>query len=64
MKINCCRIKLILKAYLNHMKMLWILKVYLFKLKKLMIDFREKNKGSNRDLIIEKTKLYQILMTW
>ena len=64
MKINCCRIKLILKAYLNLMKMLWILKVYLFKLKRLMIDFREKNKGNNRDLITEKTKLYQILMTW
>jgi len=29
-----------------------------------MTDFKEKNKGSNKDQIKEKTNSYQILMIW
>jgi len=64
MKINFYKTKLIRRVYLNHLKMLWAQKAYLFRIKKLMIDFRGKNKGSNRDQIKEKINKFQILMIW
>ena len=64
MKINFYKTKLIRRVYLNHLKMLWTQKAYLFRIKKLMIDFKEKNKGSNRDQIKEKINKFQILMIW
>lgn len=64
MKINFYKTKLIRRVYLNHLKMLLTQKAYLFRIKKLMIDFKEKNKGSNRDQIKKKINKFQILMIW